>query len=216
MTSLKFIGKRLLNSPWGRNPTHSPLSINIVSTRGFYAWLNSIFNRVDPNRIKEVGPDRACAEWLIRCGASVKWVNSQKFMKDYNSLPVGGGPMFKIEEVDATDAAIMEIGFPHFKNCAYLRKIKLKNCGYIEDASMRSIAYLLHEHLSWLEVIQCHNISDEGLLALHKMKALKVLHLENLSNVKNPQEVIASLSDCLPKCQISYPPFTTESEEEID
>ena len=83
MTSLKFIGKRLLNSPRGGN---SPLlGINIVSTRGFYAWLNSIFNRVDPNRIKEVGPDRACAEWLIRCGASVKWVNSQKFMKDYNS-----------------------------------------------------------------------------------------------------------------------------------
>merc|ERR1711983_600202 len=163
MTSLKFIGKRLLNSPLvGNSPL---LGINIVSTRGFYAWLNSIFNRVDPNRI---------------------------------------------EEVDATDAAIMEVGFPHFKNCVHIRKIKLKNCGYIQDASMRSIAYLMHEHLSWLEVIQCHNISDEGLLALNKMKALKVLHLENLNSVKNPQEVIASLSESLPKCQITYPPFTTE------
>ena len=206
MTSLKFIGNRLLN----------PSILNTVSTRGFYGWLNSIFNRVDANRIKEVGPDRACAEWLIRCGASVKWINSKNFMKDYNSLPVGGGPMYKIEEVDATDAAIMEIGFPHFKNCAHLRKIKLKNCGYLEDASMRSIAYLLHENLAWLEVIQCHNISDEGLLALKKMKALKILHLENLTNVKEPQKVIASLEEALPKCQISFPPHTNETDEDID
>ena len=207
MTSLKFIGNRLFSNP---------SMLNTVSTRGLYGWLNSIFNRVDANRIKEVGPDRACAEWLIRCGASVKWINSKNFMKDYNSLPVGGGPMYKIEEVDATDAAIMEIGFPHFKNCVHLRKIKLKNCGYLEDASMRSIAYLLHENLAWLEVIQCHNISDEGLLALRKMKALKILHLENLTNVKEPQKVIASLEEALPKCQISFPPYTNETDEDID
>lgn len=30
-------------------------------------------NRVDRSRIEEVGPDRACAEWLLRCGAGVKW-----------------------------------------------------------------------------------------------------------------------------------------------
>ena len=123
MSSLKFIGNRLLNS------AILPSKIEFIPTRGFYGWLNAIFNRVDPERIKAVGPDRACAEWLIRCGAGVKWVNSKNFLKDYNSLPVGGGRAFKIEEVDATDSAIMEVGFPHFKDCDHLRKMKLKNCG---------------------------------------------------------------------------------------
>lgn len=98
--------------------------------RSFYAWLNSVFNRVDDSRIKQVGPDRACAEWLLRCGASVKWVNSENFLSDYNLLPVGSGPQFKIAEVDATDSAIMEIGFRHFKGLSQFRKITFKNCLY--------------------------------------------------------------------------------------
>ncbi|KAG0721603.1 ATP synthase subunit s, mitochondrial [Chionoecetes opilio] len=71
-------------------------------------------SRVDESRIKEVGPDRACAEWLLRCGAVVRWVDRDAWTKDYNSLPVGGGRGMKIEEIDATDSAVMHIGFPHF------------------------------------------------------------------------------------------------------
>lgn len=211
MSSLKFIGNRLLNSAF-----QHPSKINAIQTRGFYGWLNAIFNRVDPERIKAVGPDRACAEWLIRCGASVKWVNSKNFLKDYNSLPVGGGPQYKIEEVDATDSAIMEVGFPHFKNCVLLRKIKLNNCVYIEDKSLIYLTNLLHENLVWLEVVQCPNVTDKGLLTLRKMSALKVLHLENLPSVKDPQNVISILEESLPKCQISFPPFTDENDEDID
>lgn len=99
-----------------------------TTKRSFYGWLNNIFNRVDQSRIDTVGPDRACAEWLLRCGASVKWVNSSKFIKDYNSLPVGGGRGIKIEEVDATDSAIMEVGFPHFSGLTHFRKLTLNNC----------------------------------------------------------------------------------------
>ena len=91
-------------------------------------------------RIKDVGPDRACAEWLLRCGAVVKWHGKgnfirdeiiifqtfalfgrwsyyylEKTIKDYNSLPVGNYRSLKIESVDATDSAIMEAGFTHFK-----------------------------------------------------------------------------------------------------
>jgi hypothetical protein len=70
--------------------------------------------RVDASRIKDVGPDRACAEWLLRCGAGVRWQNSKSFVKDYNSLPHEGKSM-KIIEIDATDSAVMNVGFPHFR-----------------------------------------------------------------------------------------------------
>jgi len=71
-----------------------------------------MFGRVDPSRIKEVGPDRACAEWLLRCGAGLKWKNSKSYLTDYNSLPTPGNQ--KIIEINATDSAVMDIGFPHF------------------------------------------------------------------------------------------------------
>ena len=82
--------------------------------------------------------------------------------------------------------------------------------------TLNYIAYLLHDNLAWLEVSQCPNISDAGLLSLKKMNALKVLHLEKLPAVKNPQNVIAILEESLPKCHIEFPPYTDEKNEEID
>ncbi len=69
--------------------------------------------RPDQERIKEVGAERACAEWLMRCGAHVKWVNSDRWQTDYNSLPSGNYDKYKIEEVNADDAAVMHVGFVH-------------------------------------------------------------------------------------------------------
>ena len=69
---------------------------------------------MDTDRIKAVGPNRACAEWLLRCGASVKFMGYEKWNNDYNLLPTGAKEKYVIEEVDATDSCIMHIGFPHF------------------------------------------------------------------------------------------------------
>ena len=69
--------------------------------------------RVDPSRIKDVGPDRAAAEWLLRCGAGVKWKDHETKLIDYNSLPAGSYRTLFIEEIDGTDSCIMSIGFPH-------------------------------------------------------------------------------------------------------
>ncbi|ETN74547.1 hypothetical protein NECAME_12927 [Necator americanus] len=35
-------------------------------------WLLEGFNYYDVQRVKEVGPDRAAAEWVVRCGGAVK------------------------------------------------------------------------------------------------------------------------------------------------
>ena len=80
-----------------------------------FVWIT---HRPSASRIKEVGPDRACAEWLLRNGAAVRWKGTKEFIKDYNCLPLSeeaahAGP-FYIEDVDATNAAIANQGFRHF------------------------------------------------------------------------------------------------------
>ena len=72
--------------------------------------------RYDRSRVDEVGPDRACAEWLIRCGAGVKWSHGSDWFRDYNALPAASNRNLKIVEVDGTDSAVMHIGFKHFRN----------------------------------------------------------------------------------------------------
>ncbi|GCC27371.1 hypothetical protein chiPu_0005795 [Chiloscyllium punctatum] len=84
-----------------------------VCHRNFWGWLNAVFNKVDYDRIKDVGPDRAASEWLLRCGASVRYKGFDKWQKDYNHLPTGPLEKFKIERIDATESCIMFKGFDY-------------------------------------------------------------------------------------------------------
>lgn len=69
--------------------------------------------RVDHDRIRDVGPDRAASEWLLRCGAMVRYHGQERWQKDYNHLPTGPLDKYKIQAIDATDSCIMSIGFDH-------------------------------------------------------------------------------------------------------
>ncbi|RXG66605.1 ATP synthase subunit s, mitochondrial [Armadillidium vulgare] len=159
---------------------------------------------VDDSRILDAGPDRACAEWLLRCGAGVKWVNSDAFLKDYNSLPLSGTKLYKIEEVDATDSSIMFIGFPYFRNCKYIRKLVLHRAGYIDDESLSQL-HFLKKSLKELQVSSCGNVSRQGLNHLKVLKNLEHLLLYDLPQIVNKEEVIQDLQSALPECEISFP-----------
>lgn len=76
----------------------------------------SLPNRVDYERIKDVGPERAASEWLLRCGAMVRYHGQERWQKDYNNLPTGPLDKYKIQAIDATDSCIMNIGFDHLGN----------------------------------------------------------------------------------------------------
>lgn len=73
---------------------------------------------MDDDRIKEVGPNMACAEWLMKNGAQVRWKGCEKFVSHYNCLPnmeCGSRKQFQIEEVFAgKEASISHIGFRYF------------------------------------------------------------------------------------------------------
>ena len=175
-----------------------------IQFRSFFAWLNHIFNRVDAGRIKDVGPDRACAEWLLRCGASVKWKGMEKQLSDYNSLPVGNYRTLMIETVDATDSAIMETGFPHFRDLEHFHKLKLRNCRYITDESIGHLVFITKDQLDWLELSDNGSVTDAGVAHLRKLYKLKYLKLGNLQGVDSPEGVFNKLKSALPNCEIIY------------
>lgn len=79
-------------------------------------WALSVSCRVDHERIRAVGPDRAASEWLLRCGALVRYQGSPKWQQDYNALPTGPLGRYKIEAINATDSCIMYRGFDYLGN----------------------------------------------------------------------------------------------------
>ncbi|XP_076067372.1 ATP synthase subunit s, mitochondrial-like isoform X2 [Oratosquilla oratoria] len=187
-----------------KNPRNWSRPQYFEPSRKLWGWLNFIFNKVDENRIKEVGPDRACAEWLLRCGAGVKWLNYGSWTKDYNSLPIGGAKMHKIEEIDGTDSAVMYAGFPHLKGCKHIRRIIFHKTSYLDDAALAYIPYLKGS-LKELQISSCGNITVEGLQHLKKLEGLEYLLLYDLPEIKDRKAMEDELQKALPNCAVVFP-----------
>lgn len=78
---------------------------------------------MDYERIKAVGPDRAAAEWLLRCGAKVRFQGFDRWHHDYNAMPTGPLGRYKIQAIDATESCIMYRGFDHLGQCYTVKNI---------------------------------------------------------------------------------------------
>ncbi|CAL4199034.1 unnamed protein product, partial [Meganyctiphanes norvegica] len=199
----KVPGARILNDKTILDTINSPWSA--ISQRSFWGVLNVIFNKYDESRVKAVGPDRACAEWLLRCGASVKWKDRGSWTKDYNSLPTTGGKKLnKIEEVDATDSAVMHVGFKHFNGCKHLRRIVFHKASYLTDEALEELP-VLKATLKELQITSCGNISADGLRHLKKLVNLEYILLYDFPKIKDKDSLLKELEEALPNCAIYFP-----------
>merc|ERR1712076_98604 len=72
-----------------------------------FTYVYWVFNRVDTKRIAEVGPDLACAEWLMRNSAYVRFKGRPKLITGYYQLPVER--TLKLSEIHAVNSSITSI-----------------------------------------------------------------------------------------------------------
>ncbi|KAK1126984.1 hypothetical protein K0M31_004599 [Melipona bicolor] len=179
----------------------TPLIQNTKSqTRPFFYWLVVVFNRVDAERIKEIGPDRACAEWLLKNGAYVRWKNFSEPLTDYNALPASGS--YYIEAIEANDAGICDVGFPYLEGCKHVKDIKLESCRYINNRAMSYLS-LVQDSLTNLEIIKCKSVDENGLRHLKVLKNLKQLKIKGLPAITD-SVAHDELVKALPNCKIDF------------
>ncbi|XP_029454223.1 ATP synthase subunit s, mitochondrial isoform X2 [Rhinatrema bivittatum] len=172
--------------------------------RHFWAWLNAVFNKVDYERIKDVGPDRAASEWLLRCGARVRYQGLDRWQQDYNGLPTGPLGKYKIQAIDATESCIMHRGFDYIDGLEHVQEIKLCKCIYIEDACLERLSKTanLQRSLLHMEIISCGNVTDRGIIALNSLKNLEYLFLSNLPGLKEKEATLELLRKASPSLQM--------------
>ncbi|XP_061599690.1 ATP synthase subunit s, mitochondrial [Cololabis saira] len=172
--------------------------------RHFWGWLNAVFNKVDYERIKAVGPDRAAAEWLLRCGAKVRFQGFERWQQDYNGLPTGPLGRYKIQAIDATESCIMHRGFDHLEGLKSLEEMKLCKCIYIEDACLERLSSMpnLQESLGLLELVSCGNVTDRGVTALHRLRNLEYLVLSDLPGIRDKEATTERLKTALPRLEV--------------
>ncbi|XP_050981898.1 ATP synthase subunit s, mitochondrial [Labeo rohita] len=173
-------------------------------SREFWGWLNAVFNKVDYERIKAVGPDRAAAEWLLRCGAKVRFRGFDRWQHDYNGLPTGPFGRYRIEAIDATESCIMYRGFDHLEGLEHVEEIRFNKCIYIEDTCLERLSQIktLQDSLKNMTIVSCGNVTDKGIIALHHLRNLEWLLLSDLPGVKDKDQTVDRLQTALPRLTI--------------
>uniref|UniRef100_A0A0B6YAV9 Uncharacterized protein n=1 Tax=Arion vulgaris TaxID=1028688 RepID=A0A0B6YAV9_9EUPU len=162
--------------------------------------IDVAFNKVDEERVKLAGPDRAAAEWVLKNGGSIKWTTSANKLADYNLLPSTNFESYKLEEIDLTATDVIGLGFEHLKDLNHLKKIKLHGVRTVGDDGLQHMQYV-QDTLEYLDVSRCAMITEKGLNILPKFKKLKQLVIYDLIEIKKLDDVVISLKQAMPWCE---------------
>lgn len=165
--------------------------------REFYMWINVMFNRKDDSRVKEIGPDRAAAEWIVKNGGTVRFAGNEKIVSNYNTLPLGPRSSgYMLEEINAKGITLTDNGFEHLVGLEYLKHLNMNSCGYICDLTLlKEVA----GSLQYLDIGNCESIAD--ITPVESLSKLKTLILTNTLG-KNRQHAIEQVQKQLPDCDV--------------
>ncbi|XP_045472210.1 ATP synthase subunit s, mitochondrial-like [Harmonia axyridis] len=171
--------------------------------RHIFHFITLSFNQVDHERKKLVGPDRICAEWILKNGGAIRWLGDKEYITDYNLLPPERTKKF-LEAMDATNSSISHQGFSHFLGCKNIREVILRNCTYIEDEAIKALEPLQNS-LTHLVIEDCPNLTLDGLSFILKQKRLKRLILRDFLYIDQNEldKFIQKTSLEIPSCVIN-------------
>lgn len=95
----------------------------------------------------------------------------------------------------------MAIGFEHLKGCTAIERIILDRCTHMENEALEHLK-LVKDSLTDLQVTNCLNMEDSGLLHIGGLTGLRKLTLHGFRYVKDLDGVVKELQRCLPNCTI--------------
>ncbi|CAF0753746.1 unnamed protein product [Adineta ricciae] len=171
--------------------------------RQFWNSINIIRNKYDRKRVQEIGADLACAEWLVRCGGSIRFQNWGSFISKSNQIPTSIPGQFRVEEIRAVNASVTSEGFAYLEGLQHLKTIHLEKCDQVGDSCLAR-CNRAKDTVESMTLVDLGQISENGLAYLAGMKKLKQINLARLLNIKDRAAVIRLLTDELPQCMINY------------
>ncbi|MFH4980290.1 hypothetical protein AB6A40_006999 [Gnathostoma spinigerum] len=170
------------------------------------------FNYYDRARVKEVGADRAAAEWIVRCEGEIKFDKFKKYISDYNKLiketadidPRVPSEQVHLVSINACDASITGYGCRHFAGLHHLIDVRFIRCRNLHDYGLEYMCDAVAKSLKYLQIESCPRITEFGLEHLTKLTNLESLILHDLHRVHGQDDVRKLLNSALPKCNIQY------------
>ncbi|CAD5223384.1 unnamed protein product [Bursaphelenchus okinawaensis] len=115
-------------------------------------------------------------------------------------------PEAYIEEVDATDSAIVDPGFQYFLELKSTKKLIMNFCDYFYNDAIRILcAGRLRHTLEEIEICFNGHIDETAFSQIARLKGLKRAHFYMNPWIKSEQRVRAILKQSLPRLELTYP-----------
>lgn len=120
----------------------------------FNTLMNNIFNKYDTFHVQKVGPDRACAEFVIKMGGRVRLIceddadfgdidsfdaSKLRWICDHSNLPEKSQGKAYVIEIDARGLDITNIGMGYFTNLKHAKALNLDRCDHIDKDGMECL-----------------------------------------------------------------------------
>ncbi|KFZ53869.1 hypothetical protein N338_11424, partial [Podiceps cristatus] len=86
----------------------------------------------------------------------------------------------------------------------HVTEIKLQKCIYIQDECLQRLSQTksLQKSLLQLQIISCGNVTDKGIVALHKLTNLEYLYLSDLPGIREKETTVHVLQQALPNLEL--------------
>ncbi|VDO43178.1 unnamed protein product [Haemonchus placei] len=181
-------------------------------------------NKFHEQRVRELGPDLACLEWLMECGSTQVWsLVSRKITVFYRRRLAIYGQNFCLESASTilfswpssiissfferlTDSAIADEGFKYFHDLKRLEVLKMNFCDYFGDDAIRELAISRPAStLRDIEIVLNPALTDGAVYWLSRLKALRRAHFYFLPYVSNRQSFLRQLKLAVPRCHVTFP-----------
>jgi len=158
------------------------------------------------DRHNTLGPDLATAHFVVARDGAVKFKGSNHWVtkrKDGTySLPSLNISNMKLEAVDLSQTNVVYRSFDNFIDLSELRYLNLSRCKYIDDWCLDRLVAPLRATLLVLDLSGCSQVSERGLASLHRLRSLRRLIVNDMTNVKHLALTSVMLQQVLPDCVI--------------
>ncbi|CAD5121209.1 DgyrCDS9744 [Dimorphilus gyrociliatus] len=168
--------------------------------------------KLDPERIRILGPDLSAAHFLIMRNVAVKFKGADKWIEPIKKknepvvIPRSYVRGLHLEAIDASNSKLMFESLDNLEGLEHLRYLNLSGCSYVDDWTLNRL-HMFNKSLEYLDVSKCENITERGLACLaDKLPNLKYLKMKEMPKVNYAGFVQVLLQECKPTLRIEGVP----------
>ncbi|KAI8484749.1 mitochondrial respiratory chain complex I assembly [Branchiostoma belcheri] len=158
-------------------------------------------NRLTSWYVTQFNTEIAVAVWVLQLRGAVRYKNQDEWHGgSYRKFQIRQMMEETVEAVDLSGTDISYNGLSNLELLGDMRELRLADCPHVDDFCLSK----LHEfsgRLVYLDISRCPRVTERGISALHNVRSLHVVKMEEMPNVKYKELIVLMMEEAMPWCK---------------